>query len=184
MSYEFPRPLPSRPLVVALIGLPGAGKSTIARALEAQFGLHRVCRDHIRSAMFPRCDHTPAEKRAAQKALYTALEVNCLLGRSSVIDGMTFSRRSDLEAVDKVIAPYSVQAMPIYLDVPPSLARERVASDQHVHLARDRTPALVDEVMARFETPPPGCTVLDAKLPVQELVQAAIGAVAQRLLGG
>ena len=81
-----------RALIVALIGLPGAGKSTIARALEQQLDLRRVCRDAIRHAMFPRCDYSFVEKRAAFRTVLLAVEINCLLGDSSVIDGMTFSR--------------------------------------------------------------------------------------------
>src|SRR5688500_17017782 len=45
------------PLVVALIGLPGSGKTVVARALEEEFGLHRVCRDEVRRAMFPACSY-------------------------------------------------------------------------------------------------------------------------------
>src|SRR6185312_17112682 len=86
----------SKPIVVALIGLPGAGKSVVARALEDQLGLRRVCRDAIRQAMFPKCSYSFAEKRAAFRSMLVALEVNCLLGESSVLDGMTFSRRRDL----------------------------------------------------------------------------------------
>lgn len=168
-----------RPVVVALIGLPGAGKSVVARSLEAQLGLRRVCRDGIRHAMFPRCSYTFAEKRAAFRALLLALEINCMLGESSVLDGVTFSRRSDLMRVDAAIRRYAFTPVPIYLECPPDVARARIASDieRDRHLARDRTPEVVGEVLARFETPPPNALLIDATLPATEVCRLAVNAV-------
>jgi predicted kinase len=165
-------------VVVALIGLPGAGKSSIARVLETRLGLHRICRDTLRRAMFPRCSDSPAEKRAAFRAMLAALEVNCALGRSSVLDGITFSHREDLVAVQRAIAAYPVQAVPILIDCPPALARERIAADT-AHPAPDRTPALVDAVQARFDPPPAGCAVIDARLPLTQMQALAVDLVAQ-----
>ena len=174
---------PARPLVVALIGLPGAGKSLVAQAFADTFGLRRVCRDTVRAAMFPSCSYTYAEKRAAMRGVLLAVEVNCMLGEGSVIDGVTFSRRRDLERLDATLAPYNVISLPLFLDCPPEIARQRVAHDIETgrHLALDRSPALVDEIMARFEPPPATCVVLDARLPKDELVAAALGAARQRL---
>src|SRR6185312_3333371 len=95
-SVELAESSPSQPYVIALIGLPGGGKSVVARALEDQLGLRRICRDAIRHAMFPKCSYSFAEKRAAFRSMLVALEVNCMLGISSVLDGATFSRRRDL----------------------------------------------------------------------------------------
>jgi predicted kinase len=168
------------PVVVALIGLPGAGKSVVARAIEDQLGLRRVCRDAIRHAMFPKCGYTFAEKRAAFRSLLLALEINCMLGESSVIDGVTFSRRRDLARVDSVIGRYNFTAIPIYLDCPPQVARERIAADvaNDRHLARDRTPDVVNEVLARFETPPPTALLINANQPAAQVCRLAIEAVA------
>jgi len=169
----------STPLVVALIGLPGAGKSVVARALEDQFGLRRICRDAIRQAMFPLCSYSFAEKRAAFRALLVALEVNCLLGESSVLDGVTFSRRRDLLRVDAVIRRYGFTPVPIYLDCPPEVARARIADDvrNNRHLARDRTPEVVTEVLVRFDAPPPSALVIDATLPPAQMCRVAVEAV-------
>ena len=170
----------AKPVVVALIGLPGAGKTVVARALEDQLGLRRVCRDAIRHAMFPKCAYSFAEKRAAFRAMLVALEVNCLLGESSVLDGTTFSRRRDLLRVDAVVRRYGFTPVPIYLDCPPQLARARIAQDvrDNRHLARDRTPEAVTEVLVRFEAPPPNALVIDAALPAAQMCRAAIEAVA------
>lgn len=171
------------PLVVALIGLPGAGKSVVAEALERELGLRRVCRDTVRAAMFPSCNYTYAEKRAAMRAVLLAVEVNCLLGVGSVIDGVTFSRRRDIERLDQTLAPHRVLSLPLFLDCPPDVARQRVAHDLATgrHQALDRSPALVDEIMARFEPPPATCVVLDARLPRDALVAAALAAARARI---
>lgn len=168
-----------RPVVVALIGLPGAGKSVVARALEDQLGLRRVCRDAIRQAMFPKCSYSFAEKRAAFRAMLVALEVNCMLGISTVLDGMTFSRRRDLLRVDGVIRRYGATPVAIYLDCPPDVARARIADDvaNNRHLARDRTPEIVTDVLVRFESPPPSALVIDATQPVQDICRQAVAAV-------
>jgi predicted kinase len=174
---------PPPPLVVALIGLPGAGKSVVARALAGEFGLQRVCRDELRRAMFAECTYSYAEKRAAFRAVLLAVEVNCALGRGSVIDGVTFSNRRDLERLDTTLKPYRVNPLALFLDCPPETARQRVARDVETgrHLAADRSPELVDEIMARFDPPPPSCIVLDARQNEEVLVREAVQAVRTRL---
>ncbi|HSN01014.1 MAG TPA: ATP-binding protein [Rudaea sp.] len=169
-----------KPVVVALIGLPGAGKSTVARAIEDQLGLRRVCRDAIRHAMFPRCAYSFAEKRAAFRAQLLALEINCMLGESSVLDGVTFTRRRDLMRVDAAIRRYGFTPIPIYLECPPDLARARIAADvaSDRHLARDRNPDVVTEVLSRFDAPPPNALVIDARKPATEVCRLAVEAVA------
>ena len=166
------------PIVVALIGLPGAGKSVVARALEDQLGLRRVCRDVIRHAMFPKCSYSFAEKRAAFRGLLLALEINCMLGESSVLDGVTFLRRRDLLRVDSVVRRYGFAPVPIYLECPPEVARARIADDvaHNRHLARDRTPESVTEVLMRFDAPPPNALTIDATLPAMEVCRLAVEA--------
>jgi predicted kinase len=169
------------PVVVALIGLPGAGKSVVARAIEDQLGIRRVCRDAIRHAMFPKCSYSFAEKRAAFRSMLLALEINCMLGQSSVIDGVTFSRRRDLVRVDSVIGRYKFTSIPIFLDCPPHVARARIAEDvaNDRHLARDRTPEVVNEVLARFDTPPASAIVINANQSAAEVCRLAIAAVTE-----
>lgn len=174
------------PLVVALIGLPGAGKSVVAAALAREFGLQRICRDELRRAMFPQCSYSYAEKRAAFRALLLAVEVNCALGRGSVIDGVTFSRRADLERLDATLKPYRVRPLALFLDCPPEICRERVARDVATgrHLAVDRSPQLVDEIMARFDPPPASCERVPAGGSEDELVAKAMAVVRARIGAG
>jgi predicted kinase len=178
----------SRALIVALIGLPGAGKSTVARVLERELGLRRVCRDAIRHAMFPRCDYSFVEKRAAFRTVLLAVEINCLLGESSVIDGMTFSRREDYDQVVALADAHGFDILPLLIDCPPALARERIARDRVSgdllgtgHVAEDREPTLVDLVARRFDTPPVEAVRIDATRPMAEVCRAAVNEVSARV---
>lgn len=165
------------------MGLPGAGKSIVARAIEDQLGLRRVCRDQIRAAMFPRCNYSYIEKRAAFRSLLLALDINCMIGIGSVIDGMTFSRRSELDRVAKLVERHDIVTIPLLIDCPVELARERVARDlaANRHLAGDRTPDTVNDVMARREPPPEETLVVDATLPAAEMCRQAIALLRQSI---
>lgn len=167
------------PVVIPLVGLPGAGKSTLADALARAFGLRTVSRDVIRDALFPECRYTPTEQRAAFRAVLLAVEVNCALGVGSVIDGMTFSRQRELVRVAEVAARHGVDTIPLLVSCPPDLARERVARDIELnrHIAADRNPETVNDVLARWEAPPEGTLVIDATLPAAQMCRAALAAI-------
>lgn len=169
----------TRPIVIAVMGLPGAGKSMVARAIEDQLGLRRVCRDRIRAAMFPRCNYSFIEKRAAYRSLLLAIEINCMLGVGSVVDGMTFSRRRELDRVAELAAKHRIVTIPLLVDCPPDLARERVARDlaANSHVALDRTPETVNDVLARRDPAPEGTLTVDATLPAAEMCRAAIAII-------
>lgn len=168
------------PLAVALVGLPGAGKSLVAAALGERLGLRRLDRDAIRHALFPHCSYSFIEKHAAFRALLLGLEINGILGESSVIDGCTFSRRAELDRVEEVTRRQGQRFVALFLDCPPDLARERIRADvaASTHLARDRDPDLVAEVVARFEPPPSTALRIDASRPADEVCRLACEAVA------
>ena len=168
-----------QPAVVALIGIPGSGKAYVAKALADQLGFRRVNRDAIRAAMFPQCNYSFAEKRAAFRALLLAVEINCLLGESSVIDGVSFSRRRDLQRLDIVIRRHGYLPIPVYLDCTVGTAKERITQQLKIdpHLAR--APELAAEVRAHFEPPPPNALAINANLPLDDIARIVVDAVSQ-----
>ena len=168
-----------QPAVVALIGIPGSGKAHVAQALAEQLKMRRVNRDAIRDAMFPQCNYSFAEKRAAFRALLLAVEINCLLGESSVIDGVSFSRRRDLQRLDSAIRRYGFLPIPVYLDCSVETARVRITEQLRENPELAREPELAAEVRAHFEAPPPNALAVNANLPLAEIARIVVAAVAQ-----
>ena len=163
----------TRRRVVALMGLPGSGKSALAARLVTR-GFALIDRDAIRAQLFPECAFTHAEKQAANQAVLEALRAHCIAGRESLLDGMTFGRRSEREAVRAIAAEHGFRFIALWLDCPVEVAAARVAAQPHP--AADRDPALVREVAARFERPEEAVK-LDATLPLDEMIRLAESAL-------
>lgn len=157
-------------LVLLLTGLPGSGKSTLARFLAARFALEVIDRDRIRADLFPESSFNAAEKQAANAAVFAALRTQCLAGRSSLLDGMTFSRESEREIVRNIAVHHDFSCLSFWLDCPVEIAVTRVSAQTHA--AKDRDANLVREVAARFE-PPEAAVRIDASMPMQEIFRLA-----------
>lgn len=155
---------PSAPIVVALMGIPGAGKTTLAKWLAGHCqGLNVVSRDTIRKAMFPNCHFTSAEKEAAFEGLCLALPVLVRNGEAVVIDGTCFSEAGALERVKAIAATEGARFLGIYCDCPVDVAVERVERDRltGVHPAEDRDGSLVRKVASSFRAIPQEAVKID-----------------------
>lgn len=170
------RPEPDPRLVVALAGLPGAGKSVVARRLARACGFRLIDRDRVRAAMFPDCRFDEKEKRAANSAVLAAVRANCALGLSSVVDGWALSRAADRDALRGAAAERGFRFALLLLDCPVEVAARRVAADRS-HSASDRTPGLVREVASRFDPPPADAIAIDATGEPDAVFAAALRAL-------
>lgn len=159
--------------IIALMGLPGSGKSTLARTVMEHHRLHVIDRDTIRAALFPRCGFSDAEKRAANRAVMEALEANLKLGRSCLIDGMTFADAELRAALTDKVSGSGATLRWVYMNCELEEAARRVRDDlrQGRHAAGDRSPELVAEVAERFAEVPAAALKLDALKTAHELLQ-------------
>lgn len=146
----------NRLTLLVLMGLPGAGKTTVARWLADHLGFEVVSRDSIRSSMFPLCSFTDAEKDAAYSAMKAAIGVALQLGRNVVTDGMCFSNEPQLEEVEAIgrLQGAHVIALHCSCDLATAIARVRDDHISGVHPALDRDEELVRSVAARFRPVP------------------------------
>ena len=164
------------------MGLPGAGKTTLAEALAPRIPARTVSRDTIRAAMFRPCSFSDREKAAAFEAVLQAVTVNCRLGHSTIVDGMPFSREGELEAVSRASLSLGCRAVAVFCSISIEEARRRVESQKEASepVAEDRDARLVSEVAGRFRPLPQGTLELDATRPVHELAEAVLDRIESR----
>ncbi|MCA1841772.1 MAG: ATP-binding protein [Actinobacteria bacterium] len=143
--------------VVVLVGLPAAGKSTLATALAARIPDGRVIdKDQVRHALFAPCDYSAAERDVTFAAMLDAARYHLGRGRVVLFDGLTFSRRTEVEAAEAVAADSGAFAAVVVCDVPVRVAIERCERDAAAggHLAANRNGDLVRRVASEMEEPP------------------------------
>lgn len=142
-------------MIVLMAGLPGTGKSTIARELATRTSGRVVSKDEFRHAIFlPR--EIEYSTRQDDFCLQLMLETaGYLLSRDPqlhiFLDGRTFSRRYQIEnvlaAADALHQPWRI----LECVCSEESARRRLQADGE-HPAGNRDAQLYLEVKARFET--------------------------------
>lgn len=163
--------------VIVLVGLPGAGKSTLAAALAGRLPDSRVLdKDQVRHVLFAPCDYTSAERDVAFAAMLDAARYHLGRGRVVVFDGLTFSRRTQVAAAEAVAREAGAFAAVIVCDVPVDLAIERCLADAD-HRASNRDPQLVRRVAAEMEEPSGDYLTLDMTGSVDALAASALAYV-------
>lgn len=131
------RPLRT-PVVILTAGLSGTGKTSVARALAAEFGLRVVSSDAVRASLFGE-DKKPsdygkeaydarASRRTYQKMLEKGME---LFGRTGgVILDATFQRAEDRETVRNEAEKIGAECFLIECRSPEETVRRRIRQRQ------------------------------------------------------
>ena len=107
-------------MLVAMAGLPGSGKTTIARRLADQLGGVVLSKDAVRAALFPPpvLNYSREQDDVCMAALFRAAEtiLRSLPGQAVVLDGRTFYRSyqvDDLAALASSVSqvPYLIECV-------------------------------------------------------------------------
>ena len=144
-------------MLVAMAGLPGTGKSALARGLAATLGAAVLDKDPIRAALFaaPDIEHSTSQDDFCVGII---LQVAGYLWerdphRAVILDGRPFSKRYQRAEVARFAAARAVPFMLIECICSEQLALERIERDAltGIHPAGNRDAALYRALKSGFE---------------------------------
>jgi len=113
-----------RPIVLLICGLPGAGKSWLARRLQPHLKAELLQTDRIRRELFPVRRYTHEESEAVYRELLRRMESAVREGKSAILDGTYLVTRSR-EEVWQLTRRLGVPLVIILATAPEEAIKER-----------------------------------------------------------
>jgi predicted kinase len=127
-------------VIIVMAGLPGTGKTSLAKALAERLGGVVVSKDEIRAAAFGKLvDYSSEQDDFCMELVYQI--ANYIHGVPVIIDGRTFSKGKQIERMREVLGEVKV----IECVAEDRVVKERLARDRD-HVAKNRTYEMYLEV--------------------------------------
>lgn len=169
--------------LVALAGLPGTGKSTLARELAARLGAPLLDKDRVRAALFApgETEYSREQDDLVMACIHRAVEFHAARGRvpAVVLDGRTYSRRAQVDELRALAARLATPLALVECTAAPEVARARLERDAGSHPAGNRSFELHERLRAAAEPiAGPKLVLATDELPVSALADEALAFLA------
>jgi aminoglycoside phosphotransferase family enzyme/predicted kinase len=173
---------PSRPHLIAIGGLSGSGKSSVARALAPKLGAFpgavHVRSDQERKRLFGVCGETrlpdSAYRQEVSGTVYRMCRKRALMalaaGRTVILDAV-HAKPEEREATAKLAAQMGASFTGIWLEAPPATMRQRI--ERRENDISDATPSVLEEQLT-YDLGAQSFAVVDAGRPLAEVVAACL----------
>ena len=140
---------------VIMAGLPGTGKTALAKALAQRLDGVVLSKDEVRAALFPRraITYSGGQNDFCMSVVLMAAQRIAAdrIMPFVFLDGRTFSRTHHVKQVARAAALIGAGLSILHLHCPESLALERIKQDMERHPAKNRDPLLYFLVKSYFE---------------------------------
>jgi predicted kinase len=172
-------------MLIAMAGLPGTGKSTIAARLAEELGAVVLNKDTVRAVLFPSpvLDYSAEQDDISMEAIYRAAAsiLKAFPRRAVILDGRTFQRVKQVDDLLRLAAAVGERPRIIECICDDTVAKLRLEKDQSQggHPAANRTFSLYQQLQGCAEPITLPRLVLDTgRLSVEECVRQACDWVA------
>lgn len=115
-----------KPQVFIVTGLPGTGKSTLAKALEEAFAAEHLSTDRIRTETGLRGQYGEAAKEAIYVIMLQEADSFLAMNKGIVLDG-TFYLQKHRDAFDKMAHKWAIDPVWIEVKADEAIIRERMS---------------------------------------------------------
>jgi predicted kinase len=165
--------------LVAMAGLPGTGKSTLARALAHELGGAVLDKDVIRAALFPPklIEYSSAQDDFCMDVLFQTARY--LISHKKTdwvfVDGRPFSRASQIDLLAAQAASLGCPLRIVFCKCSDAAARERLSRQ---HMAGNRDYALHQRLQKEFEPVNLPHFVANTDQPLPQVIDAALAYLA------
>ncbi len=166
-------------MLLVLAGLPGTGKSTLAREVGQRTGGAVLGKDAIRAALFgDNVDYSSEQDDFVfEVMLQTAAWIVAKDHRRPVIiDGRVFACAAQLERVKTFAKKIAVDLLVAECVCSEQTARQRIEADlaRGAHVAGNRTFDLYQEIKRRLEPIPEPKLVVNTDAPLEDCVLSVL----------
>ncbi len=164
--------------IVALAGLPGTGKSTLAKLLAERLGAPLLDKDRARAALFApeEIEYSREQDDLVVACLYHVVEFHARRGRvpAVVLDGRTYSKRTQVEGLRQLAGRAGATLCLIECTAPAEVARARLERERGTHPAANRDAELYDRLSLSAEPIPEPKLVLDTSRATPRALAEAV----------
>ena len=164
-----------------MVGIPGSGKTYLAKNLSEKLNCEILNRDLIRSSIFPKkyIDHSKSQNNIAFEALFKVLKQLISNNRPEyiIVDGKPFSKNYEIEEFKNNIDKLSAKLIIIHVIAPIDIISLRLQNDLKNKYPLYRDPKKDSKIyntqlmISEFDKIKFPHIIIDTSFPIKEVIK-------------
>ena len=156
-------------MLIVVFGLPGTGKTFLAKELASQLGLKHINTDITRKKILSRPGYTDKEKKLVYDKMFEFISDYLRRGEGLVVDG-TFYKEEYREKLRAIAREANTKPIFVEMTAPEGIVKERTEERSKKSCESDADFAVYQQIRREFEPLGEGHMVIDSTTPLLKQV--------------